>query len=78
MLDNNHSKLARALGEFTVPQEEGLSASYQASSWMRLGRSRAFSTYMTRPDRTPVELASASITGAEVKFPTTSDPEAAG
>ena len=76
MLRNNHSRLARALGEFTVPQDEGASASYHASSWMRLGKSRSFSSYMTRPDRTPIELVSASIEGTEVKIPTTADPDA--
>jgi hypothetical protein len=77
MLDNNHSRLARTLGEYTVPAEGG-SAVYHASSWTRLGKSREFTTYRTRTDETPVELASASISGTAVEFPTTSDPAVSG
>lgn len=73
-MDNNHSRLARALGEFTVPSGSG-SAVYQASSWTRLAKRREFSTFTTRPDKTTVELASASMSGSEVTVPTTSDPE---
>lgn len=77
MLDNNQARLARAIGEYTVPAA-GESAVYRASSWTRLGKSREFTTYRTRPDETPVELTSASISGTAVEFPTTSDPEVAG
>lgn len=76
MLENNDARLARALGEYTVPAEGG-SAVYHASSWTRLGKAREFTTYRTRPDETPVELESVSISGTAVEFPTTSDPEVA-
>jgi hypothetical protein len=74
-VDNNRSHIARTLGEFTVPAA-GASATYKAASWTKIAKSRDFATYQTHPDRAPVELGSASLTGKDVRYPT-ADPETA-
>ena len=74
-MENNRSQIARTLGEFTVPVA-GASATYRAASWTAIAKSHDFATYQTYPDRAPVELGSASLTGKDVRYPT-ADPEIA-
>jgi hypothetical protein len=72
-VDKNRSPIAKTLGEFTVPAA-GASAVYKAASWTTIAKSRYFATYQTHPDRGPVELGSASLTGKDVHYPN-ADPE---
>ena len=72
-MDNNHSRIGRTLGAFTVPAA-GTSAVYRATSWATIAKSRDFTSYQTHPDRAPVELGSASLTGKDLRYPN-ADPE---
>lgn len=74
-MDNNRSLIAKTLGEFTVPAA-GASAVYKAAPWTTIAKSRDFTTYQMHPDRAPVELGSASLTGKGLHYPTV-DPETA-
>jgi hypothetical protein len=73
-VDNNHTRVARAFGEFTVPAV-GASAVYRAIPWTRIAKLREFSNLRAHPDQGPVELGSASMNGTEVGFPTKLDSE---